>query len=204
MPTSTTTFATDSPAAATSPSTRSTAWPRTRRAQDVADTVDWATRNIGRFGGSAARIFLIGHSAGGTHVATCLFDPEFPGRPAASVAGAVLLSARLRADVLAGNPNAHGVRAYFGSDESLYEPCSPVTHAHCSQVPLMIAIAQFENPHLDLYGTDFFHRAGAAPARAPRFVQMRKHNHTSIVVHFNSGEEYLGREIVDFFDSIPS
>jgi carboxylesterase type B len=172
--------------------------------QDVANAVDWAAANAGRFGGSAARIFLIGHSAGGTHVATCLFDPEFPGRPAASVAGAVLLSARLRADVLAANPNAQGVRAYFGSDESLYESRSPVTHAHCSQVPLMIAIAQFENPYLDLYGAEFFHRACAARARAPRFVQMRKHNHTSIVAHFNSGEEYLGCEIADFFDNIPS
>jgi acetyl esterase len=173
-------------------------------AQDVADAVGWAAANVARFGGSPARIFLIGHSAGGTHVATCLFDPEFPGRPAAGVAGAVLLSARLRADVLAGNPNAQGVRAYFGSDESLYEARSPVTHAHCSRVPLMIAIAQFENPYLDLYGAEFSQRACAARTQAPRFVQMRKHNHTSIVAHFNSGEETLGREIVDFFSSIPS
>lgn len=173
-------------------------------AQDVADAVDWAATHIARFGGSSARIFLIGHSAGGTHVATCLFDPEFPHRPRTAVVGVVLLSARLRADVLAGNPNAEGVRAYFGSDESRYEARSPVTHAHCSQVPLMIAIAQFENPYLDLYGVEFFQRACAARTRAPRLVQMRKHNHTSIVAHFNSGEEYLGREIVDFFNSIPS
>lgn len=31
---------------------------------------------------------------------------------------------------------------------------------------------------------------------------MMRHNHTSIVAHFDSGEETLGREILDFFRSI--
>jgi hypothetical protein len=30
-------------------------------------------------------------------------------------------------------------------------------------------------------------------------VQVPRHNHTSIVAHFNTGEETLGREILDFF-----
>jgi hypothetical protein len=32
----------------------------------------------------------------------------------------------------------------------------------------------------------------------PRYIQMRRHNHTSTVAHFDSGEEYLGREVVAF------
>ena len=32
----------------------------------------------------------------------------------------------------------------------------------------------------------------------PRFVQMSGHNHTSMVAHFNTGEDCLGREILDF------
>jgi acetyl esterase len=31
---------------------------------------------------------------------------------------------------------------------------------------------------------------------------MRGHNHMSIVAHFNSGEETLGREILDFFQAL--
>jgi hypothetical protein len=31
-----------------------------------------------------------------------------------------------------------------------------------------------------------------------------QHNHTSIVAHFNSGEETLGREILDFIAQLPS
>jgi acetyl esterase len=173
-------------------------------AQDVARAADWAAAHLPAPAAGPRRIFLVGHSAGGTHVATCLFDPAFTARPACDIAGAVLVSARLKADVLPDNPNADGVRAYFGADAGLYERRSPLTHAHCSQVPLMIAIAEFENPHLDLYGAEFFQRASAARASKPRFVQMRKHNHTSMIAHFNSGEDYLGREILAFFDGIPS
>lgn len=173
-------------------------------AEDVALAIEWVKKNIHQYGGSPRRIFLIGHSAGGTHVATLLFDPIFKNNPVIGVAGAVLISARLQADVLPDNPNANGVRAYFGEDESLYEQRAPGTYAHCSQVPLMIVTAEFENPHLDVYGAEFFYRAGSARKKMPRFIQMMKHNHTSIVAHFNSGEEFLGREIMRFFATVPA
>jgi acetyl esterase len=171
-------------------------------AEDVASAVDWISQNLKAYGRAPERIFLIGHSAGGTHVATYVFDSEFDKRLSGNIAGIALLSARLKADVLPGNPNAGGVKAYFGPDAALYEQRSPVTHAHRrAEVPLFIAIAEYENPYLDQYGAEFFERACPARSAKPRFVQMKKHNHTSIVAHFNSGEDYLGREIVEFFDA---
>ncbi|GAB3627101.1 esterase/lipase/thioesterase [Pandoraea terrae] len=172
-------------------------------AEDVALALGWVRQHVAGFGGNPQRIFLIGHSAGGTHVATCLFDPVFAARPGPEVCGAVLISARLRADVHSDNPNAAGVRAYFGEDPACYEARSPITHAACSDVPLMVAVAEFENPYLDQYGAEFFARTLAArrhlPGRyRPRFFQMMKHNHTSIVAHFNSGETLLGDAIVQF------
>lgn len=172
-------------------------------ADDVALAIAWARQHIAAFGGNAQRIFLIGHSAGGTHVATCLFDPAFTARPGPEVCGAILISARLQADVHADNPNAAAVAAYFGDDASRYDVRSPLTHAACSDVPLLIAVAEFENPYLDQYGAEFFARTLAArrhldARHRPRFVQMPKHNHTSIVAHFNSGETLLGDAIVAF------
>jgi acetyl esterase/lipase len=167
-------------------------------AQDVGLAVRWLVDNVAQHGGNAARLFLVGHSAGGAHVATYAFDPASPVPPAAEVSGVVIISGRLRADVLSGNPNAAGVRAYFGDDPALYEARSPVTHAARSTVPLFIAIAEFENPYLDIYGAEFYHRVALARGNAPRFRRMQLHNHTSIVAHFDSGEESLGRDIVDF------
>jgi len=172
-------------------------------ADDVAAAVRWLARRVGEFGGNPRRMFLIGHSAGGTHVATYCFDPRRGYAPDPGVRGAVLVSARLKADTLPGNPNAKAVEAYFGSDASRYEADSPMAHAAASDLPVMVAIAQYENPYLDLYGLEFCQRLAQARGYVPRFVQLMRHNHTSIVAHFDSGEESLGREILDFFRSVP-
>lgn len=172
-------------------------------AEDVIAAVRWVQQHIARYGGDPARIFLMGHSAGGAHVASALFDPAIASRLKESeIAGALLVSARLRADVLPDNPNAAGVRAYFGEDAALYDQRSPASHAGVSNVPLFIAVAEHENPHLDTYGRAF-HASALASGRSAsaRFVQLPRHNHTSIVAHFNSGEETLGPQLLQFMQA---
>lgn len=167
-------------------------------ARDVAEMVAWAEREAPRYGGDPARIYLFGHSAGGTHVATWAFDRTAIPDRATSVAGVILASARVRADVLPDNPNAGAVRAYFGDDAALYDARSPVTHADDPELPVFIAIAEFENPYLDVYGAELLHKLSRVRKRAPRFVRLTRHNHISLVAHFNTEEEILGREILDF------
>lgn len=166
-------------------------------ADDLSLAIAWVRANVTRLGGDAGSIFAIGHSAGSTHVGTYAYDPA-AGYLGQGLTGVVLLSPRLRADVLPENPFAENVRAYFGDDASLYEARSPLTHADASALPVMIAIAEFENPLLDLYGLELAHRIAAARRWAPRFVRLAGHNHTSLIAHFNTIEDRLGREIVEF------
>lgn len=167
-------------------------------ADDVALAMDWLHRHVIEHGGDLTRLLLIGHSAGGTHAASYCFDPTL-GYLGRHVAALALLSARLRADALPVNPNAAGVRAYFGEDASHYDQCSPVRYAGQSRLPVLIAIAEYENPLLDVYGLECAHAIAAARGRAPRLLQLRGHNHMSMVAHFNTSEEVLGRELLDFF-----
>lgn len=167
-------------------------------AEDLAAAVTWVKQNAAAHGGDPEKIFLVGHSAGATHVAGYAFDPNIAAKPGAELCGMVLISGRLRIDASPENPNARGVRAYFGEDESLYEVRSPVTHAHLCRQPVMIAIAEFDNPLLDIYGAEFFWRVAMKNRKAPRFVRMALHNHSSMAMHFNTGEEVLGREILRF------
>jgi acetyl esterase/lipase len=167
-------------------------------AEDVARAIAWIKENVWEFGGNPDRIILVGHSAGASHAAAYVCDPAARPAEGSGVAGLVLISGRLRADARPDNPNAHGVRAYYGSDESLYEQRSAVTYAERVDVPLFVAIAEYENPYLDAYAAEFLHRVGMARKRVPRFVQLRGHNHTSIVAHFDSGEDNLGRELLGF------
>jgi acetyl esterase/lipase len=167
---------------------------------DLAAAIGWLRIHAPDHGGDTARVLLIGHSAGGTHAASYVFDPML-GHKGFGVHAVVLLSARLTADLLSENPNADGVRAYFGDDSSRHAARSPMTYAACSDLPVLIVNAQFENPLLDVYGLEFAFRVALARRRAPHYLCMRGHNHMSIVAHFNTGEEVLGREILAFFDS---
>lgn len=182
--------------------------------EDVALAMAWLRQNIETFGGDAAQIFLIGHSAGGAHAAAYVCDPASrPASPPApraastgvptpkwghGVAGLVLISARLRADARPDNPNAHGVRAYYGDDASLYEVRSVVTHAAAIDVPLFLAVAEYENPGLDIYAAEMLYRVSLARKSSPRFLRLAHHNHTSMVAHFDTDEDRFGREILDF------
>lgn len=167
-------------------------------ALDVAAACAWVTEHIGEFGGDPARICLVGHSAGGTHAATYACDPALdPLRR--DIACLVLVSARLSADTLPENPNAGGVRAYYGEDSRGYPMHSPMAHAARLAVPVFVVNAQYENPLLDVYAAEFTHRIAQAHRVAPRHMSMAEHNHVSVMAHFNSGEQLLGEQILDFF-----
>jgi acetyl esterase/lipase len=167
-------------------------------ARDVAQAVTWVEREIGRYGGDPARIYVFGHSSGGAHVATWAFDRTVVPERTRSAAGVILASARVRAEALPDNPNADAVRAYFGEDTSLYEARSAVTHATDTELPVFIVVAEYENPYLDVYGAELLLRLSRARKHAPRFMRLTRHNHISLVAHFNTEEEILGREILDF------
>jgi len=170
-------------------------------ADDVARATAWLFKNAARYGGNPSKLFLIGHSAGGTHVASFAYDPElgYQGRHASA---AVLISARLRADQSVENPNAAGVKAYFGDDFTCYERRSPVNFGSYSDLPVFIVNAEYENPLLDVYSLELAYRISVAQRKAPRYLRLTRHNHMSIVAHFNTDEEILGREIVDFFETL--
>jgi len=171
-------------------------------AADVAHACRWIAQHIGEPGGDAARLCLVGHSAGGTHVATLECDPAPAVRalPAHGASCLVLVSARLRADTLPANPNAAGVAAYFGADASRYDALSPATHAALARTPLLVVNAEYENPLLDLYGLEFALTLARARGVAPLHIAMADHNHVSIMAHFNTVEQWLGEQMLAFFE----
>ncbi|WP_255592750.1 alpha/beta hydrolase [Bordetella sp. BOR01] len=168
-------------------------------AADVSLACQWVARHVHAFGGDPGKVCLMGHSAGGTHVATLACDP-FHGLAPLAARCAVLVSARLKADTLAVNPNAAGVRAYFGNDPARYDSWSPLAHAARASVPVLVANAEYENPLLDIYGLEFALALGKARAAAPLHIALPDHNHVSIMAHFNTPEQWLGEQVLAFFE----
>jgi acetyl esterase/lipase len=166
--------------------------------EDVALAVAWVRDHITRFGGDPKRIFLASHSAGAAHAGSYAYNRRFHPRSGPGIAGLIVLSARVRVENLAENPNARKVEAYYGTDTSVYDDCSPVSHVSADSVPTMIAIAEYENPLIDVHCAELFHRLAQAKRRAPRIVRLAGHNHTSLIAHLNTAEERLGREMLEF------
>ena len=166
--------------------------------QDVALAVQWARRHAGEYGGDPDRIFLIGHSAGAAHAGSYAYDRRLQPASGPGIAGLVVLSGRVRAEMLPENPNARKVEAYYGPDPAVHADVSAVSHVSVDSVPTMIGIGEYENPLLDIHCAELFHRLAAAKRRAPRLVWLAGHNHTSVIAHFNTAEDRLGRKILEF------
>ena len=165
--------------------------------EDVRGACQWIEKNASSLGVDIKRLFVFGHSAGAAHSAAYAYGaPGSEGGP--KVAGSIVVSGRVRADNLPTNPNARKVEAYYGTDNTLFEERSALHLAGKDSVPTFIAIAQYENPMLDVYCLELAHRLGLAQGRSPRFMQLWGHNHSSIIAHINTAEDALGKALVEF------
>jgi acetyl esterase/lipase len=172
-------------------------WPSS--ADDVRGMVKWAKENAAKFGGDGRRIYLIGHSAGATHVASYIFDKSLQPADGPGVSGAVLISGRYRIAYDPADPNVKNMQAYFGEDASAYSARSPITHIRDgARVPVFTVITEYDNPGIDLVGAELLSALCARDGACPRFRRLEKHNHLSVGFAFNTADEQLGGEILDF------
>ena len=166
--------------------------------EDVAAVVRWARDNAATHGWSKDKIFLMGHSAGGAHAATYAYDKRVHGAAGPQIAGLMVISGRVRPDLLPENPNAKKVAAYYGNDASKLDAMSPISHVTADSVPTFIAMAQYENPLIDLYCTELAYRLAQVKRRTPPLMWVRGHNHSSMVGHLNTADDGLGAALRAF------
>jgi acetyl esterase/lipase len=177
-------------------------WPAA--AEDIAAVVDWVRDTIGPAGGDPSRIFLLGHSAGATHVAGYVGGRRFSGEP--TVKGAIIVSGSFEV-----TPNecaeaedvgfAQHEKAYFGADPSLYPLQSSTAGLLSTSIPLL-----FVNPEFD---PAFFQRHAAqlraafqSVNRECRFVVLPAENHMSQIFSINTRNEGLSGTIERFIQEV--
>ena len=174
-------------------------WPAAT--EDIAGMVKWTRENAARFGGDPNRIVLIGHSAGATHVANYIFNRSLQPSGGPGVAGTVLISGRYRLSYDPADPNGKAMQAYLGEDALAYGDRSAITHIKdAARIPLFTVIAEYELAGLDIMGAELLAGLCARDASCPRFTRLQKHNHGSEVFSFNTPDEQLGREILEFME----
>lgn len=172
-------------------------WPAA--AEDVGQIVKWVKDNAATYGGDPNRIYLIGHSAGATHVATYAFLKNLQPQAGSGVAGIVLMSGRYFFDPHPDDPNLKNFQAYFGSDPSAYPKQSPINYVkEAPRIPVFVVVAEYDNPDLDTQGAMLLSAFCQRDRACPRFLRMEKHNHLSMTFQFNTRDELLGHEILEF------
>jgi acetyl esterase/lipase len=176
-------------------------WPA--GAEDVRHALQWVHDNAAEHGGDPQRVFLFAHSAACAHCASAVWDERLRAMgPALPLAGLILASPRVRADLRPENINAAGVAAYFGNDPSLFDDRAPLRHARPDAPPTFVALAQYENPLIDIYALELVHRLAqihdTAGGAMPRVLQLPDHNHYSLIAQFSTPHNRLGAEIRDW------
>ncbi|MDZ7643076.1 MAG: alpha/beta hydrolase [Woeseiaceae bacterium] len=172
-------------------------WPAA--AEDVGSLVQWLHDNGRDYGGDPEQIYLIGSSAGATHIATYTYDEELHPPSGHGLAGVILMSGRYHISSSPNDPNLAKVRAYFGENPDEYERMSVINQVENGPlIPTYIVIAEFDNPGLDVSGAELFAALCRRDRRCPKFTRLRHHNHLSMNYSFNSPDKRLSRSVLDF------
>jgi Esterase/lipase len=164
-------------------------------AQDMQAIVKWIRDNATQYGIDPNKIFFLCSSAGCTHTAALLFNPEvmFEGDP--DIAGAIMMSGAYDA----------GNTAYFGDDPAVREQRSTYALAAAyqgPQVPVFLLSAEHDPAGIEQATAKLYLQLCEKYADCPRFAQARDHNHISINQHINSGDDRYTSMMLDFIRSV--
>ena len=161
-------------------------------AEDLSAAVDWVKANIAAHGGDPERVFVSGTSAGAVHVASYLSGPY---GAADKVAGAILLACLFDMPTCVRD---HYFLAYFGEDESRYAEQSTLKGMAETTVPVLLAVAEYDPIDYErqalLYVNAFWEKQG----RLPNLIRLMVHNHFTLAFHLNTGDAYLGEQMLEF------
>jgi acetyl esterase/lipase len=163
--------------------------------EDLGMAVRWVGENAGAHGGDVNRVYLMGHSAGATHVAIYVAHPEFHGPKGSGLAGAILSSGAYDLTKL---EDGEGRNAYFGADRALYRERSALPGLIKGNIPFMANAAELD-PQWMVEQLDQLKAATCeSPRGCARTLLQPKHNHMSQSYAINTADVLLTNQILEF------
>lgn len=163
--------------------------------ESVAQAVDWVRTNIARYRGDPARIYLLGHSAGGNHVANYVLRPSLSPGIGPGVAGAIVASPALELDPLGPAPD---YADYFQNELRPWTEIRLLDNIERASVPILITVAEFD-PEPFYQGTARLYATLIDDFGArPRLRQIPGHGHISYITAIGTSDRAFIEEALDF------
>ncbi len=167
-------------------------WPAAQ--EDIGRVIAWIKANAAAQGGDPNRIYLMGHSAGASHVANYMSHSQFHGAAGPGVAGAIIVSAFYDFETL----NATGTFfQYHGNDKAQYLQRSPLPGLIASKVPMLLAVAEHDTPDF-LQQAEVMRKGFCSAGRCQCIVMLSGHSHMSEVYSINTADTGLTSEMLAF------
>jgi acetyl esterase len=179
-------------------------WPA--GAEDAISVYAWVRSQATQFGLDPSAIFLVGESAGATHVATATLIRRFHPASGLRLAGIVLISgaynpvlerlAREQFGVATPDPRNE---AYFGSDFGSYDKMSAIALIDAPpSAPLLITFAELDLLQMQVQAGELFARLVTAHGCKPQLRVIRGHSHLTQTFAINTGDESLSAPLLEF------
>ncbi|KIW25141.1 uncharacterized protein PV07_10805 [Cladophialophora immunda] len=187
--------------------------------QDLELVIEWAKEHMGHDASSPTNLFIMGNSAGGVHLATYLFAPDFRGNrqkqfkgdaPALKLSGVIFLAAPFHFDRAIAE-RAQTLQAYFGNNVRDRSPLGLLRACKkdgsiddLKAVPAMVLYGGLDPQDEILTPKNDFVKEWIetdAVANELTVLKIEGHNHISPVLALGTGiskEEAWGRQVVEF------
>ncbi|HEY5209216.1 MAG TPA: alpha/beta hydrolase [Stellaceae bacterium] len=157
--------------------------------EDIANAIRWIQKHAAAHGMNPSRIFLMGQSAGASHVAQYIAHPQYHPEGGHGLAGGLLISGIYE-------PNN---KAYFGEDKEKWPSMSAMPGLVATDLPLLVTVAENDPPLFEANAMALQNALYQRDKRIPWFQRMWGHNHISAMLHVGlEPQDQLGDLIRDF------
>jgi acetyl esterase/lipase len=163
--------------------------------QDLAAAVAFVGDRIASYGGDPGRIFLMGHSAGASHVAGYVSHPQFYGPKGSGLAGAILSSGSYE---LKTQEPAEAQLAYYGADASRYAERAPLPGLVKTSIPFMMSGAELDPPPIAEQFAALKEAMCKSTRGCVRNILLPHHSHMSESYAINTADRQLSDQILEF------
>jgi len=171
-------------------------WPE--GAEDIGGVLKWIHQNGEKYGGDKKRIFLMGASAGAAHVATYVFFEDLQ-LENDGVAGSILFSLPTADTSRLKNRDMN----YYGKDKSKHPSMSVINNIDGRKIPVFVVVAELDMPSIHYQNHALTNALYKRDKAMPIIKLLIGHNHISETRHFNTKDESIGPDILEFIKVNP-